>query len=91
MGSGGRPTSRRLSNKGCRLCREAATNVIHETTWWRNKWPPPPAAQVCSDLLCTGGDYSVLKGWEQWTLFCSEASRLRRKIILFKKAIRIGN
>jgi hypothetical protein len=33
--SGGGPTSRRLSNKWCWLCREAATKVIHEMTWWQ--------------------------------------------------------
>ena len=60
-------------------------------TWWRNKWPPPPPAQVRSDLPCVGGDYGVPKGLEERTLFCSEDSRLRREIILFEKAIGIGN
>jgi hypothetical protein len=34
-GGGGGPTSRQLSNKGCWLCCEAATKVIHEMTWWQ--------------------------------------------------------
>jgi hypothetical protein len=29
-GGGGEPTSRWLSNKGCRLCREGAANLIHK-------------------------------------------------------------
>jgi len=91
VGGGGGPTSRQISNKGCRLCHEAAAKVIHETTWWRNNWPPPPLAQVRGDLLCVGGDCGVPKGWEERTLFCSEDCRLRRKIILFEKAIGIGN
>ena len=82
--------SRRLSNKGCRLCHEAAAKVIHETTWW-HKWPPPPLAQVRGDLPCAGGDYDVPKGWEERTLFCSKDCRLRHKIILFEMAIGIGN
>jgi hypothetical protein len=50
--------------------------VIHKTTWWCNKWLPPPPAQVHSDLPCAGGDYGVPKGWEERTLFCSEDCRL---------------
>jgi hypothetical protein len=42
-GVDGGPTSRQLNNKGCWLCHRAVANVIHETTWWRTKWPPPPA------------------------------------------------
>ena len=81
----------RLSNKGCRLCCEAATKVIHKMTWWRNKWPPPSSVQVCGDLPCAGGDCGIPKGWEERTLFCSEDYRLRHEIILFEKAIGIGN
>jgi hypothetical protein len=43
-GSGGRPTSRQLSNQGCRLCRKAAVNMTHQTMWWHNKWPPSAVA-----------------------------------------------
>ena len=88
---GGRPMSRRLSNKGCRLCREVATKVIHKRTWWRNKWPPPLPAQVRGDLPCASSDWGIPKGWEERTLFCSEDCRLRHEIILFEKAIGIGN
>ena len=65
--------------------------MIHETTWWHNKWPLPPVAEVHDDLLCIGGDYDVPKGWEERALFCSEDCRLCREIILFEKAIAIGN
>jgi hypothetical protein len=83
--------SRRLSNKRCQLCHESAANVIHETTWWRNKWTPPPPIQVHNNLPCAGGDCDVPKGWERRTLFCSEDCRLRCEIVLFEKAIGIGN
>ena len=83
--------SRRLSNKGCRLCRVVAVKVIQEMTWWHNKWPPPPWAQVRGDLPCAGSDCGIPKGWEERALFCSEDCRLRYEIILFKKAIGIGN
>ena len=56
MGGDGGPTSRRQSNKGCRLCCEVAAKVIHEMTWWHNKWPLPLATQVRDDLPCAGGD-----------------------------------
>ena len=91
VGGGGGPTSRWLSNKGCRLCCEVAAKVIHEMMWWCNKWPPPLLEQVRDDLPCAGGDYGVPKGWEEMTLFCSEDYRLNREIILFEKAIGIGN
>jgi len=83
--------SRRLCNKGCRLCHEAAAKVIHEMTWWHNKWLPPLLAQECGDLPCTGGDCGVPNGWEERTLFCSEDHRLHHEIILFRKAIGIEN
>jgi hypothetical protein len=66
-----------------------AAKVIHEMTWWHNKWPPLPPAQVHGDLPCVGDDCSVPKGWEERTLFCSEDYRLYREIILFEKAIEI--
>ena len=83
--------SRRLSNKGCWLCCKAAANVIHEMMWWHNKWLPLSSAQVHYDLPCVGGDCGAPKGWEERTLFCSEDYRLHREIILFEKAIGIGN
>ena len=92
MGDGGDgPTSRRLGNKGCWLCHVAAVKVIHEMMWWCNKWPPSPPAQERGDLPCAGADCGIPKGWEQRTLLCSEDCRLRHKIILFGKAIVIGN
>jgi hypothetical protein len=91
VGGSGGPRSRWLSNKGCRLCHEVAAKVIHETTWWCKKWPPRLAAQVRGDLPCAGDDCGVPKGWEQRTLFCSEDYRLHNEIILFRKAIGIGN
>ena len=90
-GGGGGPMSRRPSNKGFRLCREVDAKMIHETTWWHNKWSPPSPTQVHGDLPCTGSDCGILKGWEERTLFCSEDCRLHREIILFEKAIGIGN
>jgi hypothetical protein len=87
-GGGGGQTSRQLSNKGCRLCSEATANVIHKMTWWRNKWPPLPVAQVRGDLPCSGDDCGVPKGWEQRTLFCSEDCRLRVKLFCSKRQLK---
>jgi hypothetical protein len=80
VGGGGGPTSRWLSNKGCRLCHEAATNLIHKMMWWLNKWPLPPPAQERGDLPCIGADCGVPKGWEQRTLFCSKDCRFAVKL-----------
>jgi hypothetical protein len=85
MSGDGGLMSRRLSNKGCWLCCEAAAKVIHETMWWHNRWPPPSSAQVRGDLPCVGGYYDIPKGWEERTLFCSENCRLRCEIILLKR------
>jgi hypothetical protein len=65
--------------------------LIHEMMWWRNKWLPPPLAQVRGDLPRVCGNCGVPKGWEDRTLFCSKDYRLHRKNFLFEKAIGIGN
>ena len=88
MGDGGSGSmSRRLSNKGYWLYHEATTKVIHETTWWRNKWLPPPPVQVSGDLLGSGGNCGVPKGWEERTLFCNEDYRLHMKLFCLKRQL----
>jgi hypothetical protein len=40
LGSGGGPTSRWLSNKGCVLCRLLATEVVLQMMWGKLSLPP---------------------------------------------------
>uniref|UniRef100_K3ZLB4 F-box domain-containing protein n=1 Tax=Setaria italica TaxID=4555 RepID=K3ZLB4_SETIT len=60
---------RMQSNKGCRLCREKATQMFGPMT-------PLPLAPVRGDLLCAGGGCGVTFGWPKKTLCCSEGCRM---------------
>jgi hypothetical protein len=89
IGGGGGPTSRWLHNKGCVLCRQAATKVIIPTMWGKIMMPPP--AQECGDLLCAGGVCGRANGGEGRAVFCSKDCRLSRAFELFAWEMGIRN
>jgi hypothetical protein len=92
VGSGS-TTSRWLSNEGCLPLHEKAARALHYSTWHIWGEPLPPPAQVRGDQPCAGngGACGVEKGWLRIYVFCSEACRLRCKMVKFALSIGIGN
>ncbi|RCV21709.1 hypothetical protein SETIT_4G159300v2 [Setaria italica] len=68
----------RLSNEGCRLCRDEAGEGLS----------PGP---VRCDFSCASGSCGVPFDWPQKTLFCNEDCRIRQEIILFQRILGIDN
>jgi hypothetical protein len=87
MGGSDGPMSRWLSNKGCGLCREAAAKVIHETTWWRNKCPPPSPARYAMIFHAQAGTTTFQKDGKKELCFAVRTVGFTAKLFCSKRQL----